>query len=104
MSDAALGHDRDRHGGHNFANLLRARHAGDAAFGADLRGHALQSHYGNGSGFFGDLGLAGVGDVHDDAALEHLGEAGLEAERSVAAAIVLGHVRNLWIPSRDREE
>src|SRR5450631_1025819 len=44
MSDAALGHDRDGHGGHDFADLFGARHAGNAAFGADLRGDALEGH------------------------------------------------------------
>ena len=80
MSDAAFGHDRNRHGGHDLANLFGRSHAGYAAFGADLRGHALECHHGDGAGFFGDVGLFGVGDVHDDAALEHFGEAGLEAE------------------------
>ena len=68
MSDAALGHDRDGHGGHDLANLFRRGHARNAAFGADLRGDALEGHDGDGSGFFGDGGLLGVGDVHDDAA------------------------------------
>jgi hypothetical protein len=80
VSDAALGHDRNRNGGHDLANLFGRGHAGDAAFGADLRGDALEGHDGDGSGFLGDGGLFGVGDVHDDAALEHFGEAGLEAE------------------------
>ena len=89
MSDAALGHDRDGNGGHDLANLLGARHAGDAAFGADLRGHAFEGHDGDGAGLLGDGGLLGVGDVHDDAAFEHFGEAGLEAETGVA--VVLRH-------------
>ena len=54
--------------GHDLANLLGRSHARNAAFGADLRGDALQSHDGDGAGFFGDGGLLGVGDVHDDAA------------------------------------
>src|SRR5438309_2161302 len=94
VADAAFGHHGDRHRGHNFANLFRRGHAGDAAFSADLRGHALEGHDGDGSGFFGNDGLLGVGDVHDDAALEHFGEAGLESERSGVATVVLGHVRD----------
>src|SRR5882724_5983549 len=90
MPDAALGHDRDGHGGHDLANNLGARHAGDAAFGADLRRHALEGHDGYGSGAFGDGSLGGSGDVHDDTAFEHFGEAGLEAEGS-GVAVVLGH-------------
>ncbi len=41
MSYAALGHNRDRDLGHDFANLFGTRHAGYAAFGADLRGDSL---------------------------------------------------------------
>ena len=43
-------------------------------------GHALERHDGDGAGVLGDLRLLGVDDVHDDAALEHLGEADLDAE------------------------
>ena len=59
----------------------RLGHAGDAAHLADVRGDALQGHDGHGAGLLGDLGLLGVGDVHDDAALEHLGQAHLVAEQ-----------------------
>ena len=68
MADAALGHYRDRHFGHDLANLFGAGHAGHAAFGADLRGDALQGHDGYGAGSLGYRGLFGVGYVHDDAA------------------------------------
>ena len=54
-------------------------HAGDASGGADHGGDALEGHDGDGSGLLGDDGLLDVHDVHDDAAFEHLGEAGLEA-------------------------
>ena len=70
--------------------FLGERHAGNAAFGADLRGHALEGHHGDGAGAFGNGGLLGVGDVHDDAALEHFGEAGLQTKTGVGA-VVLGH-------------
>ena len=33
-----------------------------------------------GAGLLGDLGLLGVGDVHDDAALQHLGQADLHSK------------------------
>ena len=55
--------------------IAGSRHARDAARGADVRGHALERHDGDGAGILGDLGLLGRDDVHDDAALEHLGEA-----------------------------
>ena len=50
-------------------------HAGDAAGLADVGRDALERHDGDGAGILGDLGLIGGDDVHDDAALEHLGEA-----------------------------
>ena len=95
VADAALGHYRDGDGSHDFADFFGRGHAGYAAFGADLRGDALEGHHRDGSGFFGDGGLLGVGDVHDDTAFEHLGQTGLEAKAGVVAAVVLRHG---WTP------
>ena len=52
------------------------------------RGHALQRHHRRRARVLGDLRLLGVGDVHDDAALEHLGQADVLAirESSVRSA------------------
>ena len=50
-------------------------HPGDAAGGADVGRHALEGHDGDRARVLGDLGVLGRDDVHDDAALEHLGEA-----------------------------
>ena len=88
VPDAALGHHGNGDRVHDFANLLRRGHAGDAAFGPDLRGHALQRHDRHGSRLLGDGGLLGIGDVHDDAALQHLGKPGLQAQ---AISVVLRH-------------
>ena len=55
--------------------IAGSRHAGDAAGRADVGRDALERHDGDGAGILGDLGLLGRDDVHDDAALEHLGEA-----------------------------
>ncbi len=49
-------------------------HARHAALGADIGRHALERHDRAGAGFFGDLGMFGGHDVHDDAAFEHLGQ------------------------------
>jgi len=68
MSDAAFGHDGDGDGGHDLADFFGRGHAGDSAFGADLRRHTLERHDGDGAGFLGDDGLLGGGDVHNDAA------------------------------------
>ena len=84
VADAGLGHDRDGDGGHDLADEFGVGHAGDAAFGADHGGNALQRHDGDGPGLLGDARLLDVHHVHDDAALEHLGEAELEAESGLA--------------------
>ena len=39
----------------------------------------LGRHHGDGPGILGDLRLLGVDDVHDHAALEHLGKPALDA-------------------------
>ena len=68
VADAAFGHHRNGDGGHDLADLFGAGHTGYAAFGADLCGDTLQGHDRSGASLFGDLGLFGVGHVHDDAA------------------------------------
>jgi hypothetical protein len=92
VPDAHLGHHRDGHRGHDFANHLDRRHARHAAFFANIRRHALQRHHRARAGFFGDFRLLGVCDVHDYAAFEHLGQADFHAPlirslASVAASI-----------------
>ena len=52
-------------------------------------GHPLQRHDGDGAGVLGDLGLLGGDDVHDDAALELLGHAALDAVGAGADGAVL---------------
>ena len=47
--------------------------------GADVGRHPLERHDRDRAGVLGDLGLLGGDDVHDDAALEHLGHAALDA-------------------------
>src|SRR5438874_1428216 len=44
VSDTALGHNGNRNGGHNLADLLDRGHAGDAAFSTDLGRDALERH------------------------------------------------------------
>ena len=73
MPDAALGHHRDRHRLHYLLDDLEIRHARHAALGANIGGHALQRHHRDRTGILGDLGLLGVGHVHNHAAAQHLG-------------------------------
>ena len=85
VADPRLRHDRDRHGLLDAADQQRVGHARDAAVAADVGGDALERHDGGGAGVLGDLRLLGVDDVHDDAALQHLGQAGLHPERRFVA-------------------
>ena len=80
MADAGLGHDGDGNGRHDLADLADGRHAGDAAFLADVGGNALERHDGGRAGLFGDHGLLGVDDVHDHAALHHLRQPDFQPE------------------------
>jgi len=78
VADAGLGHHRDGDGLHDLVDQLGVAHPGHPALGADVGGHPLQGHDRHGPGLLGDPGLVGGDDVHDDAALEHLGEAALD--------------------------
>ena len=79
VADPGLGHDRDGDGVDDRIDHVRVAHPGHAALGADIGGNALQRHDGHGAGILGDAGLLDVDDVHDDAALEHLRHAALDA-------------------------
>ena len=91
MPDAGLGHHRDGDRGDDALDHVRVAHPRHPALGADVGGHPLQRHHRDGAGALGDPGLLGGDDVHDDAALEHLGHAALDARRSgLPAAVRLG--------------
>ena len=85
VSDAGLGHDRDGDRGDDLLDELGIGHAGHAAFGANHGRHALQRHDGDGAGLLGDHGLLRVHHVHDDAALQHFGQADLQPEAVLVA-------------------
>ena len=85
VADARLGHDGDRHGLLDALDQDRVGHARDAAVTADVGGHTLERHDRGGTGVLGDLRLLGVDDVHDDAALQHLGQPGLHTERRLVS-------------------
>jgi hypothetical protein len=89
VADAAFGHDRNRHHGHDFLDLQRRSHTRHAAFGTNHGRHALQCHHRGCPGFFGNFGLLGAHHVHDHAALQHLGQTGLQPQ--TGASIILRH-------------
>jgi hypothetical protein len=103
VADARLGHDGDRHGGLDAVDHVRVAHPGDAAVAPDVGRHALERHDGDRAGVLGDAGLLGVDDVHDDAALEHLGHAALDAvgaQRGRGSGAVGGHQGFLAVVGR----
>ena len=96
MSDAAFRHDRDRHRVHDLQDHVGVAHARHAALRADVRRDALQRHHRARAGLFGDLGLFGRHHVHDDAALEHLGQTLFNGKRTS----LLFHNLSPWFGSK----
>ena len=76
--------------GADFANLAHRRHTGHPAITADIRWHAFQSHNGASARSFGNNGLFGVDDVHNDAAFEHFGQSALNANGSSGVGVSHG--------------
>ena len=66
----------------DLADLVGIRHARDAALRPDVGGDALERHDRARARVLRDPRLLGRRDVHDHAALEHLGQARLDAKRS----------------------
>ena len=81
VPDPGLGHHRDRHRRLDLLDQAGIAHPGDAAVAADVGGDPLQGHHRASPRLLGDPGVLGGDDVHDDAALQHLGQAGLDLER-----------------------
>ncbi|OPZ77722.1 MAG: hypothetical protein BWY79_01059 [Actinobacteria bacterium ADurb.Bin444] len=70
-----LGHDGDGNRFLDLGDLGGISHAGHTALRPYVGWHPLQSHDRAGTGFLSDLGLLGVGHVHDHATLERLSQA-----------------------------
>src|SRR5262249_36539123 len=75
MPDAGFGHDGNGDGVDDLLDQLRIGHARDAAVTSNVGGDALEGHDSAGASVLGDFGLVSGDHVHDDPALEHLGEA-----------------------------
>ena len=88
VPDARLGHHGNGDGLNDLLDQAGPGHAGHAALGADHGRHALESHHRNGAGLFGDARLFDAHHVHDDAALEHLGEADFQAQAGCCRTLV----------------
>eukprot|EP00754_Rhynchopus_humris_P036382 Rhum_TRINITY_DN18518_c0_g1::Rhum_TRINITY_DN18518_c0_g1_i1::g.167694::m.167694 len=82
VTDAGLGHDRDRDRVHDALDHERVAHARHATVPADVGRDALQRHDGARAGGLSDLGLGRGRDVHDDTALHHRGHSALHLRRA----------------------
>jgi hypothetical protein len=80
VADPRLGHHRDRHRLLDLLDHPRARHSRDPTRGPDVGGDTLQRHHRAGPRLLGDPSLVRRGHVHDHPALQHLGQARLDAE------------------------
>ena len=104
MADPALGHHRDGDGLHDRLDQGWIGHSGDAALSADVGRNPLERHHRTRARVLRQPGVLGRDDVHDHAALEHLGEPRLDLEGAlhravpIASAIAFGHVRNSTRP------
>ena len=72
VTDPALCHNRNADCLLNAPNHLRVAHTGYTAGCTDVCRNALQRHNGTSAGCLCDLCLLRCGDVHNDAALQHL--------------------------------
>ena len=72
VTDTHLRHDRDGHGFLNALDHGRIAHAGNTAGRANIGRNTLERHHRACARVLRDLRLLRGGDVHDDAALEHL--------------------------------
>src|SRR5438034_7198212 len=107
VTDAALGHHRDRDRLHDAMDDIRIAHPRDAPRGANVSGYTLERHDRHGTGFLSDLRVLGGDDVHDHPAFEHLSQAGLQGPSALGAwaradvvTVLLHHLRTSIVPRR----
>jgi hypothetical protein len=74
MPDSALSHHGNSDYPFDTFDHVQIGHARHAAFSPDIRGHAFESHNSGRAALLGDFGLLRRGDIHDDPALQHLGQ------------------------------
>ena len=101
MADARFRHHRNRHCLHDLADLADRRHARHAALFANIGRHALQRHHRRGARLLRDQRLLGIGDVHDDAAFEHLRQANLQSKLFIQIHAFLLNERRRRLETRD---
>jgi hypothetical protein len=75
-----LRHDRNCDCGSDFIDHGWIRHSSYPSVISDISRYSLEGHDGDSTGCLGDLGLFNVDYIHNHAAFQHLGQAGLHDE------------------------
>ena len=101
VPDAGLGHHRDGDRGLDRLDHGRVAHAGHPAVAPDVGRDPLEGHDRHRAGVLRHHGLVGVDDVHDHAALEHLGQAPLDqvAARRRPGGLRVRHAGHSTVPA-----
>ena len=94
VTNTGLGHDRNGHGLLDTDDHFGIAHASHAAIHPNVCRDSFERHDGGCTGVFSNLSLFRIDDVHNDAALQHLGEATLDLVG--ARLTVLTHSASLW--------
>ncbi|CAB5015400.1 unannotated protein [freshwater metagenome] len=79
MANTGLCHYGNTYGIHNGVDHVGIRHARHPTLCANIGRDPLKSHYSYSAGILGNLGLFYVDDIHNDAALEHVGHPTLDS-------------------------
>ena len=78
VANACLRHHRDGHRVDNALDEVGVTHASDTALRTNISRHALESHDRYSTSVLSDASLLRRDDVHNDAALQHLGKPTLD--------------------------
>ncbi|GAB2479861.1 hypothetical protein GCM10027030_12460 [Luteococcus sediminum] len=99
VPDPGLGHHRDRDLLDDAVDKVGIAHPRHPSLCPDVGGDSLERHHGDRTGLFGDVGLLGGDDVHEDAAGEPLGEVLVlgVALLSVVLRLGEGHGFSSWL-------
>ena len=89
VTNTSFRHHGDGDGFLNALDHVRIGHTSNATLCTNVGRNALEGHNGNRTGIFGNTSLLRVYNVHNDAALDHLGHAALDAVGT--RLILVGH-------------
>lgn len=110
VTNTGLGHDGDGDGLHDVLDHAGVRHTRHATLGSDIGGNTLEGHDGGSTGLLSNASLHRIvisiaiaadqqlsaylfriDNVHDHAALQHLGQTGLDREVIGGTVLLSSH-------------